>query len=77
MAAVTIHSDVGAQDNKVCHCFHCFPIYLPWSDGTGYWDVNSELQHVGFSFQQEITLEEQNLKAEFSEHILDFLELDL
>ena len=17
----------------VCHCFHCFPIYLPWSDG--------------------------------------------
>ena len=20
--------------NKVCHCFHCLPIYLPWSDGT-------------------------------------------
>ena len=20
--------------NKVCHCFHCFPIYLPWSGGT-------------------------------------------
>ena len=20
--------------NKVCHCFHGFPIYLPWSDGT-------------------------------------------
>ena len=19
----------------VCHCFHCFPIYLPWSDETG------------------------------------------
>ena len=19
---------------KVCHCFYCFPIYLPWSDGT-------------------------------------------
>ena len=19
---------------KVSHCFHCFPIYLPWSDGT-------------------------------------------
>ena len=18
----------------VCHCFHCFPIYLPWNDGT-------------------------------------------
>ena len=23
------------KNNEVCHCFHCFPIYLPWSDGTG------------------------------------------
>ena len=23
------------KKNKVCHCFHCFSIYLPWSDGTG------------------------------------------
>ena len=23
------------QKSKVSHCFHCFPIYLPWSDGTG------------------------------------------
>ena len=22
-------SDFGAQKNKVSHCFHCFPIYLP------------------------------------------------
>ena len=29
MAAVTIFSDFGTQDNKVCHCFLCFPIYLP------------------------------------------------
>ena len=21
--------DSGAQENKVCHCFHCFPNYLP------------------------------------------------
>ena len=28
MAAVTICSEFGAQENKVCHCFHCFPIYL-------------------------------------------------
>ena len=34
MASVTICSDFGGQENKVCHCFHCFPIYLPWSDGT-------------------------------------------
>ena len=36
MAAVTICSDFGTQENKVFHCFHCFSIYLPWSDGTGY-----------------------------------------
>ena len=34
MAAVTICSDFGAPKNKVWHCFHSFPIYLPWSDGT-------------------------------------------
>ena len=28
-AAVSICSDFGARENKVCHCFHCFPIYLP------------------------------------------------
>ena len=33
MAAVTICSDFGAPQNKICHHFHCFPIYLPWSDG--------------------------------------------
>ena len=35
MAAITTCSDFGAQKNKVSHCFHCFPMYLPWSDGTG------------------------------------------
>ena len=34
MAAVTICSDFRAQENQGCHCFHCFPIYLPWSVGT-------------------------------------------
>ena len=29
MATVTICSDLGAPQNKVSHCFHCFPIYLP------------------------------------------------
>ena len=24
----------SAPKNKVSHCFHCFPIYLPWSYGT-------------------------------------------
>ena len=26
--------------NKVCHCFHCFPVYLPWSNGTGCSNLN-------------------------------------
>ena len=34
MAAVAICSDFGAPQNKVWHCFHCFPIYFPWNDGT-------------------------------------------
>ena len=34
-AAVTICSDFGVQEKKVCHCFHCFPMYFPWSDRTG------------------------------------------
>ena len=40
MAAVTICCDFGAQENKVCHCFHCLPIYLPRRDGTGCHDLS-------------------------------------
>ena len=40
MAAVTIHSDFGAQENKICHCFHFYPFYLPWSDGTRCHDLS-------------------------------------
>ena len=43
MAVVTICSDFGAQENKVCCCFHCFPIFLPWSDGT-------RCHHLSFLF---------------------------
>ena len=34
MVAVTICRDFGNQENKICYCFHFFPIYLPWSYGT-------------------------------------------
>ena len=40
MAAVTICSDFWAPQNKVCHCFHCFPVYLPWSDWTRCHDLS-------------------------------------
>ena len=58
MAAVTICSDFGhpLPQNKVSHCFHCFPIYFPWSDGNQIpWSsffqcwVLSQLFHSSFS----------------------------
>ena len=36
----------GAPKNNVWHCFHCFPIYFPWSDGPRCHDLrflNAEL----------------------------------
>ena len=47
---------LGPPKNKVCHCFHCFPIYLSWSGGTRCHDLsflNGEFQanffHSSFS----------------------------
>ena len=37
---VTICSDFRATNNKVSHCFHCFPIYLPRRDGTRCHDLS-------------------------------------
>ena len=33
-------SVVISSQNKVCHCFHCFPIYLPWNNGTSHHDLS-------------------------------------
>ena len=59
MAAVTTCSDFGAQENKIYYCFHCFPIYLPWSDWTRCQDLQffecwvlSQLFHSALSFHQ-------------------------
>ena len=48
MVLVTICSDFGAQENKVFYSFHCFPIYLPWSDGTGCHDITFSLTSFTF-----------------------------
>ena len=40
MATVPSAVIFGAQENKVSHCFHCFPINLPWSDRTGCHDLS-------------------------------------
>ena len=39
MAALNICSDFGARKLRVCQCFHCLPIYLPWNDGTRWHDL--------------------------------------
>ena len=54
MAAVIDHSAFGAQENEICHCFHFFPIYLPWSDRTRCHDLSvlnvlSQLSHSPLS----------------------------
>ena len=38
-AAVTICSDFGAQENAVCHCFHCFPV-----DHNKLWKILKEIR---------------------------------
>ena len=40
IASITIYSYFGAQENKICHCFHYFPIYVTQSDGTICHDLN-------------------------------------
>ena len=51
MTAVTFCRDFGAHENKFWNCFHCFPIYFPWSDGTGCHDL-----HWMFSFKPTFSL---------------------
>ncbi|KAF7235332.1 Tigger transposable element-derived protein 1 [Varanus komodoensis] len=38
--AVPICGDLGAQENKICHYLHFFPIYLPGSERTGCHDLS-------------------------------------
>ena len=48
-----IRSGFGAQENKICHCFHFFPLYLSWSNGIRCHDLsflNIEIQVSIFTF---------------------------
>ena len=68
MAAVTICSDFGAQKNKGWHCFQRFPIYFPWSGGTGLEGINSGITEAEERINDledrmmEITAAEQNIE---------------
>ena len=54
MSAVTICSDFGAQENKVSHCFLCFPMkwcdWLPWSSFFECWVLSQLFQLFSFTF---------------------------
>ena len=52
MATITVCSDFGAQEKKICHCFHFSPFYLPWSNETKCHDLsflNVEFQNSFFT----------------------------
>ena len=38
-----------SEEDKVCHSLHCFPIYKPWSDGTGCHDLHFVKVEPAFS----------------------------
>ena len=40
MAEIIICSDFGDQENKIYHCFHFSPFYLPLSNGTIFHDLS-------------------------------------
>ena len=56
-------STVILEPKKICHCFHFFPIYFPWSDGTGCHDfsifecwISSHLFYSHFSLSSKGSL---------------------
>ena len=68
MAAVNVHSDFGAQENKIC--FHFSPFYLPWIDGTRCYSLSFwMLSFKPISFYFSFTLYKGSL-------VLHFLPLD-
>ena len=56
----------GAQDNKICHCFHRFSIYLPGIDKTRYHDLSFWMLSFKASFSHSFTL----IKRLFSSFLL-------
>ena len=55
MTVVTDLSDSGAQEKKICHCFHFSPFYLPWSYGSGCHDLNFLMLSFKLAFSLSFT----------------------
>ena len=65
MAAITIHSDFGAQKNKVNHCF---PIYLPWNAGleeaqAGIKIAGRNINNLRYADDTTLTAESEELRS--------------
>ena len=74
MAAVTICSDFGAPQNKVCHYLHYFPIYLPWSDGTRCHDLDcAGIKIAGRNINNLRYADDTTLMAESEEELMSLL----
>ena len=75
MAAVTICSDFGGPPppNKVSHCFHYFPIYLPLSDGTRFHDLHFWMLSLCLLFHSPLTY----IKRLFSSSLLSAIRVVL
>ena len=71
MAAVTIHSGFGAQEIKVCHCFHFFLICLPWSDGLD--EAQAEIKTVKRNINNLRYADDTTLMAESEEKLKNHL----
>ena len=77
MAAITICSDFGAPQNKVCHCFHCFPYaeYIMWNAGLGEAQAGIKIAQRNINnliYADDTTLmveSEQELKSLFDEGV--------
>ena len=72
MAAVTILSDFRAQEEEICHCFYLFPLYLPWCNGAGCYDLSFFLI---FSFKPGLSLSFTFTKRLFSSSLLSAISL--
>ena len=49
----------GAQENKICHCFHFSPFFQPCSDGTryqGYWPIIFISRNILFGYNRRVML---------------------
>ena len=58
MAIVTICSDIRTKEEEICHYFHVFSFYFPWTNGLD----ATILVFLIFSFKPALSLSSFTLK---------------